>query len=68
MYATAAVVKLDGAGPAGFYDARGVAAWLRRRLPQLECVWLKRRWGRGRHMGGRICMHTCGEVGVGGGS
>lgn len=44
MYASTAVVKLDGAGPAGFYDARGVAAWLAQRLPGLDCVWLKHRW------------------------
>ena len=40
VYASVAVVKLDGAGPAGFYDADGVARWLAQRLPRLRCVWL----------------------------
>lgn len=45
LYNTAAVIKLDGAGPQGFYNAQGVAGWLAQRLPGLTCVWLKHRWG-----------------------
>lgn len=45
VYANVAVMKLDGPGPAGFYDARGVAAWLAKRMPRLSCVWLKNRSG-----------------------
>lgn len=40
VYGTTAVIKLDGPGPAGFYDAAGIAAWLQQRL-QLEAVFLK---------------------------
>ncbi|KIZ00780.1 putative SAM-dependentmethyltransferase [Monoraphidium neglectum] len=45
VYASTAVVKLDGAGPAGFYNAKGIAQWLVQRLPRLNCVWLKHRAG-----------------------
>ncbi|KAI8473438.1 MAG: S-adenosyl-L-methionine-dependent methyltransferase [Monoraphidium minutum] len=45
LYASTAVLKLDGAGPSGFYDTKGVAQWLTARLPRLTCVWLKHRAG-----------------------
>jgi hypothetical protein len=42
VYGSSAVLKLDGDGPAGFYDAKGIAAWLQQQL-QLQCVYLKNR-------------------------
>lgn len=45
VYSSAAVIKLDGAGPAGFYDAAGLARALAERMPHLRCVWLKHRAG-----------------------
>lgn len=42
VYSSSAVLKLDGDGPAGFYDAKGIAAWLQQRL-QLQSVYLKNR-------------------------
>ena len=55
VYGPAAVVKLDGAGPEGFYDAAGLAAWLTGALPGLCTVFLKYRSGaeeRGRLLAG----------------
>lgn len=42
VYGDTAVVKLDGAGPAGFYDVAGIASWLMEQLG-LARVWLKHR-------------------------
>lgn len=42
VYGDTAVMKLDGAGPAGFYDGAGIAAWLVEQLG-LARVWLKHR-------------------------
>lgn len=33
VYGDTAVLKLDGEGPAGFYDVAGIAEWLQQRLP-----------------------------------
>lgn len=43
VFAGTAVLKLDGAGPAGFYSARGVAAWLASNVPGVNRMWLKHR-------------------------
>jgi hypothetical protein len=43
VYGSSAVLKLDGDGPAGFYDAKGIATWLQQQL-QLQSVYLKNRW------------------------
>lgn len=40
VYGNTAVMKLDGEGPAGFYDTAGIAEWLQQQLP-LEAVFLK---------------------------
>lgn len=40
MYGDTAVLKLDGDGPAGFYDVEGIAKWLQQRLP-IDAVFLK---------------------------
>jgi hypothetical protein len=40
VYGSTAVLKLDGAGPAGFYNADGIAAWLASAL-ELDAVYLK---------------------------
>ena len=40
VYGNTAVLKLDGEGPAGFYDATGIAEWLQKQLP-IEAVFLK---------------------------
>jgi 23S rRNA (cytosine1962-C5)-methyltransferase len=42
VYGSSAVLKLDGDGPAGFYDVKGIAAWLQQQL-QLQSVYLKNR-------------------------
>jgi hypothetical protein len=42
VYGSSAVLKLDGDGPAGFYDAKGIAGWLQQQL-QLQSVYLKHR-------------------------
>jgi 23S rRNA (cytosine1962-C5)-methyltransferase len=42
VYGSSAVLKLDGDGPAGFYDAKGIATWLQQQL-QLQSVYLKNR-------------------------
>jgi 23S rRNA (cytosine1962-C5)-methyltransferase len=42
VYSDTAVIKLDGDGPAAFYSAEGLAAWLRTQL-DLQCVYLKNR-------------------------
>jgi 23S rRNA (cytosine1962-C5)-methyltransferase len=42
IYRDTAVVKLDGEGPAGFYDVAGIAEWLQQEL-SLTCVFLKNR-------------------------
>ncbi|WIA17529.1 hypothetical protein OEZ85_014360 [Tetradesmus obliquus] len=44
IYGSSAVLKLDGEGPAGFYDTKGIATWLQQQL-QLQCVYLKNRSG-----------------------
>lgn len=40
VYGDTAVLKLDGEGPAGFYDTAGIAEWLQQRLP-IDAVFLK---------------------------
>ncbi len=41
VYADVAVLKLDGTGPQGFYNPRGIAMWLTEELPHLRTVYLK---------------------------
>jgi 23S rRNA (cytosine1962-C5)-methyltransferase len=40
VYEDTAVLKLDGEGPAGFYNVEGIAEWLQQRLP-IDAVFLK---------------------------
>lgn len=57
VYDSAAVLKLDGAGPEGFYDAEGIAEWLMAQLPALKTCYLKYRSGseeRGRLLRGDL--------------
>lgn len=44
LYGRHAVLKLDGAGPAGFWDLEGVTEWLQREL-KVRSVFLKHRAG-----------------------
>lgn len=45
LYGDSAVLQLDGAGPAGFWDAAGIAAWLAQAL-SLRCVYERGERGR----------------------
>lgn len=42
VYGSAAVLKLDGAGPCGFWNAREIAVWLAESL-SLDCVYERRK-------------------------
>jgi 23S rRNA (cytosine1962-C5)-methyltransferase len=52
VYGNTAVMKLDGAGPLGFWDTAGIAGWLAERLA-MACVY-ERRKERGRE--GRVLI------------
>ncbi len=45
QYAKAAVIKLDGGAPEGFYQPRGIARWLAERLGLEQVVWRSRQRG-----------------------
>ncbi len=44
VYGDTAVFKLDGDGPAGFYNVQAISKWLSEQLPQLRTCLLKHRY------------------------
>jgi len=54
IYGRAAVMKLDGAGPTGFWNSAGLAEWISREL-KLDCVYERRKE---KDRGGQVLVGT----------